>query len=89
MFGHDHCGIDASSASGLYRTFPHELDGFEEMGIGFVTRVAVRGQRDVFHAPAFPDMFYYVQRIFKEGSIDHVSRSPIFDTQSGRQYVSV
>ena len=75
-----HGSLDTSSARCPNFTFSHKLDCLEEMNLGFVSGVAMHIKCNFFHALSILDVWHNVERVIQEGSVDHVSRSPIFSS---------
>ena len=75
-----HGSFDTSSARCPDFPLSHKLDRLEKMNLGFVTRVAMHIQCNFFHALPILDVWHNVERIVQEGSVDHISRSPVFSS---------
>lgn len=75
-----HGSFDTSSARCPDFALSHELDCLEKMNLSFVTWVAMHIQCYFFHALPILDVWHDVERVIQEGSVDHVSRSPILSS---------
>lgn len=73
-----HGSFDTSSARCPDFTLSHKLNCLEEVDLGFVTRVAMHIQGNFFHTLAILYVWHNVERVIQEGSVDHISRSPVF-----------
>jgi hypothetical protein len=73
-----HSGLDASSTRCPDLALSHELDCLEEVDFSFVARVAIHIYRNAFHNLSVLDVWHDVKRVVQEGSVDYISRSPVF-----------